>query len=455
MKRLAAFLSTYWTRGEPGRPTPQSATVLMMRWWLAAFAFKLVGSSWDVAWHFHWLRDDFAPPHIINTVGTGIAIVLVMVHTFTGYGADKRSLRIMQTGTIIFVIAGPIDVINHRVNGLDITAWSPSHMLLYLGTAVMLAGVIRNWYLVYPRTGRYRWQFTAGLTALGAFMVENVFFPNYHQEYGITAISSWFTGKPYASDELLDFAAKQFKLPRGDVSTLHFALPIDPWVYPVWTVTLVVAVLVMMRIMISYRWAATIIMTSFVVFRMLIWPPLAYTVFPPSSVPFWLVGVGVATDLVFLARVRPAVRAVLGGVIVTAAAYGSLLAQTVAERTPVRLGFMSIEEMRATWEAGSALSTPPVDWVSIWWATPLAVACWLGVTRFADRSVGLDTPRPPVLTFQYGPEPLRDENGLLAGFAATDEDADAVDRNGEFATGTVRAADVGVDVPGRDAEPAS
>ena len=64
--------------------------------------------------------------HILNTVGTGIAIGLVLAHTFTGYGADRRSLRIMQVGTGIFVLAGPIDVINHRVNGLDLTAWSPS-----------------------------------------------------------------------------------------------------------------------------------------------------------------------------------------------------------------------------------------------------------------------------------------------------------------------------------------
>ena len=165
MHRLAGFMRTYWTRGAAGRTTPRSVQLLMLRWWLVALTFKLLGSSWDVSWHFKWLRDDLAPPHIVNTIGTGIAIALVLTHTFTGYGADRLSLRIMQIGTVVFVIAGPIDVINHRINGLDLTAWSPSHMLLYTGTSIMVAGVIRNFYLSYPRDGRFARQWTAGMVA--------------------------------------------------------------------------------------------------------------------------------------------------------------------------------------------------------------------------------------------------------------------------------------------------
>ena len=158
MQRLSGFMRTYWSRGEPGRETPRSLAVFMQRMWLAALAFKLLGSSWDVSWHFKWLRDDLAPPHIVNTIGTGIAIGLVLSHTFTGYGVEKRSLRLMQWGTGIFVVAGPIDVINHRINGLDLTSWSPSHLLLYFGTFIMIMGVIRNWYRTYPSDGTFRWQ---------------------------------------------------------------------------------------------------------------------------------------------------------------------------------------------------------------------------------------------------------------------------------------------------------
>ena len=174
--------------------------------------------------------------HILNTVGTGIAIGLVLAHTFTGYGTDRRSLRIMQIGTGIFVLAGPIDVINHRVNGLDLTAWSPSHLLLYGGTAIMIAGVIRNWYHSYPTDGGSARQWRLGMLALWAFMFENMFFPTGQQEYGILEIASWFRGLPYAEPELISFAAGQSGRPVDDIAIQSFALPIPSWVYPVWTI---------------------------------------------------------------------------------------------------------------------------------------------------------------------------------------------------------------------------
>lgn len=416
MKRLAGFMRTYWTRGEPGRPTPRSANVLMLRWWLVAFACKLLGSSWDVTWHFKWLRDNFAPPHLVNTVGTGIAVVLVLVHTFTGYGADRRSLRIMQTGTIIFLIAGPIDIINHRINGLDITSWSPSHMLLYAGTGIMLAGVLRNWYVSYPREGRFAWQYTAGLIALGAFFFENVFFPNYQQEYGILSILRWFEGRPTAEPSLLEFAAGQIGRPVDDVALHHFALPIPPWVYPVWGIALCAIVLVFMRMLVGRVWTATAVASLFVIYRMVIWPALTYTIFPPSSVPFWLVGLGLTVDLAFLIPLRPYLRAVVGAVVVTAGGYATLLLQTVIEGTPIDLYRQSIEQMRATFEAGGSLHTPPVDWTSAWWAALLLIATWAAVTWFAQRTIGLTTPRPLPVGVQYAPEPERDADGYLAGF---------------------------------------
>lgn len=416
MPRLSAFLRTYWTRGEPGRPTPQSATVLLLRWWLAAFALKLLGSSWDVSWHFKWIRDDFAPPHLVNTVGTGIAIVLVLVHTFTGYGADKKSLRIMQTGTIIFVIAGPIDVINHRINGLDITSWSPSHMLLYTGTAIMIAGVWRNWWVSYPRTGPFAWQYTAGLVAFGALMFENTFFPNYQQEYGILSIGAWFAGKPYAEPSLLAFAAKQIGHRVDDVAVQHFALPIPAWVYPVWTIGLAAVVLVLARILVGRVWAATVVAALYVGYRMLIWPVLYFTIFPPSSVPLWILSLGLAVDLAFVIPMHPHVRAVAGAVLVTAAGFAALLAETLLEGTPTDLASLSIQQLRAAFSDGAHLRTPPVDWGSAWWAAVILAVTWAGMTEFARRTVGLTTPRPPARAVAYGPEPRRDARGFLDGF---------------------------------------
>lgn len=436
MQRLAGFMRTYWSRGEPGRATPRSLAVFMQRMWIAALTFKLLGSSWDVSWHFKWLRDDLAGAHIINTVGTGIAIGLVLSHTFTGYGADRRSLRIMQVGTGIFVLAGPIDVINHRINGLDLTAWSPSHLLLYFGTAIMIAGVIRNWYHSYPSDGRFRRQWTAGLIVLWAFMFENMFFPTGQQEYGILEIASWFRGQPYAEPELLTFAAGQIGRPVDDVAIETFALPIPAWVYPVWTISVCVAVLVFARLMVGWRWTATTVIALYVAYRCLIWPLLTFTIFPPSTIPFWLLPVGLAVDLAFLARLPVVVRVLVGAAGVTAVGYGSLALQAVALNTPLGLGAMSIAEMRAAFEAGENLWTPPVAWAS-WWVALLGLAAaWALVTVWVNRSIGLVTPRPPALAAAWEVEPLRDARRRLDGWP-------------EGAAGT-RAAGASALAPGRE-----
>ena len=434
MHRLSGFMRTYWTRGEPGRETSRSLAVFMQRMWLLALAFKLLGSSWDVSWHFKWLRDDLAAAHVLNTVGTGIAIGLVLSHTFTGYGADRRSLRIMQIGTGIFVLAGPIDVINHRVNGLDLTAWSPSHLLLYGGTAVMIAGVIRNWYHSYPSDAGYARQWRIGLVALWAFMFENMFFPTGQQEYGILEVASWFRGQPYAEPELLQFAAGQIGRPVDDIAIQSFAMPIAPWVYPVWVIAICVPLLVLARIMVGWRWTATTVVAAYVAYRCLIWPLLTFTIFPPSVVPFWLLAVGVCVDAVLLLPVNAYLRAVLGAAVASAIGYGAMWLQTVLSSTPTDLADRTIEQQRQVFEAGDALHMVPVAWASIWLAGAGLLLTWAGVTLLADRAFGLHTPRPPDPTMHYGPEPLRDARGGLEGWAESHESAGSADSDRDAST---------------------
>lgn len=421
MQHLGAFLRTYWTRGVPGRPTPRSLQIVLYRWWIAAFIFKIIGSSWDVSWHFKWLRDDLAPPHLINTIGTGIAIVLVLVHSFTGYGMDKLTLRITQWGTAIFVVAAPIDVINHRLNGLDLTAWSPSHGMLYFGTAVMLAGVIRGWYLQFPRDGKQGREWVIGLTALWIFFFENAHFAQLQQEYGILEIASWFRGTPYGEGELLDFAAAQLGRGVDAIALQHFALPIPPWVYPIWAMVVCVPLLAFARHMIGRIWAATAITAVYVLYRAVMKPLLVLGTFPPSVVPFWLIGLGVAVDLVFLLKVADRgalayVRAAVGGAAVAAAGYGVLYLQNWLSGAPLNLGTMTIQEMEAAYNAGDGeftLNMPPVAYGTIFYAMAGTALVWLAVTLVVDRSMGLDTPRPPALRREFAPEPTRNAEGLL------------------------------------------
>jgi hypothetical protein len=311
VQTLSWLWLAYMTPGRPGRPVSQTELRWMYTGWLVAFLLKMLGSSWDVSWHFRWLRDDLAPPHLLNSVGTGVVIALVVAHSYSGYAVDRRALRLMQVGIGLFLVAIPLDIVNHRINGLDITSWSPTHMLLYLGTAIMLAGALRGWWL-YAAPGRTRSVISLGLWL---FFLENVLFPNQHQEYGVLALRDYVAGHTTAEPSLLDFAASQGQTPT------QFMLPVPSWVHPAWLVCAGLLTLVVARKVVGLRWTATALAGAYLGYRCVAWLALVATGFPPSTPPFVLLVGAVLIDLAVL-RALPGWLAgpVVAGVVYAAAA---------------------------------------------------------------------------------------------------------------------------------------
>ena len=340
----------YGTPGRPGRRTTQTELRWIYTAWLVAFLLKLLGSSWDVSWHFRWLRDDLAPPHLLNSAGTAMVVGLVLFHSYTGYGVDRRALRLMQWGIGLFLIAVPIDIVNHRINGLDITSWSPSHALLYLGTAVMLAGAIRSWWL-YAAPGRIRDLVSLGLWLL---FVENALFPNQHQEYGILSVRAFDAGRTTAEPQLLDFAASQ------GASPLEFALPVPSWVHPAWLVCAGLLSLLLARKTVGLRWTATIIAAAYLVYRAVAGVALVAVGFPPSVLPVVLLVGALLVDLAVTRRVPGWV----AGPLAATAVYGAGFVQEF-------LGFLP------PWNWGSALPVA-VGFGLLWVAVDaLSRSAWL------------------------------------------------------------------------------
>ncbi|MET9068966.1 hypothetical protein ACWDR1_23985 [Streptosporangium sandarakinum] len=346
-----------WTRGPAGRETPEDLFRVLYAGWLVAFAFKVLGASWDVSWHFKWLRDDLAPPHLLNSVGTAVALGLTVVHLYTGYGVDRPAQRLIGWGTGVFLLAVPLDLINHRVNGLDITSWSPSHMLLYIGTLLMICGVIRGWSMGAP-AGRAR---TAVLGALFVFLFENVWFPAQHQEYGVFGLAAWDRGKPEAEPILLQFAADQMGRPVDRVMMANFTLPVPDAVYPLYAAGAAMIVLIVARMMIGRMFAATSVAAAYVAYRTLIWPLLAVAGFPHSAVPVFLIAGAVAVDLAFLIPI-PVVRAVVGALGVTVVLDQALRVQNALFTSPPLV--------------------PPTTMLA---GGVLLAALWLGAEWFARR----------------------------------------------------------------------
>ncbi|QXG75422.1 hypothetical protein KUM42_16575 [Modestobacter sp. L9-4] len=324
LRRPVALLrwlwQTYMTPGLPGRAT----SPVELRWiytaWLVAFGLKMLGSTWDVSWHFRSLRDDLAPPHLLNSAGTVLAGALVVFASYSGHGVDRRALRLMQAGIGTFLVAIPLDLLNHRINGLDITSWSPSHALLYLGTAIMLAGAIRGWWL-YAAPGRQRDLVSLGLWL---FFVENVLFPNQHQEYGVLALADYWAGHTTAEPSLLDFAASQGQTPT------QFMLPVPSWVHPAWLVCAGLLALVAARRSVGLRWTATTVAAVYLAYRAVCWVLLTSTGFPPSVLPVMLLAGAVLVDLAVLARLP----GWLAGLVVTGGVTLAAWAQSVVAEIP-------------------------------------------------------------------------------------------------------------------------
>lgn len=361
---------TDWARIAISGPTEEQrpATVLLVyRLWLVAFLLKMLGSTWDMSWHFKWLRDDLAPPHLLNTVGTVLAVALVVFQVRTGVGLDRRSRALVVSGTGIFLLAIPIDVLNHRINGLDITAWSLSHALLYIGTALMILGVAHG-FGISTAAGRTR---TVGLGLAWFFFLENVLFPSQHQEYGVLSLQAWRDGTPFAEPILLQFAADQLGRPVDDVAVQNFALPVDAWVYPVWVVGAAMLTLVAARVLVAGRWTATVIAAAYVAYRCVVWGALVGTGFPPSAVPFALIGGAVVVDLAFLAgtaaradRTAPGrVAVAVLGAAATAGAFGLAL-----------------------WEQDRIAVAPPAQYTALPLAALALAVGWAAITWKRDAA---------------------------------------------------------------------
>lgn len=358
-------------RVRAGGLTPQESRALVKVVyvvWLIALLFKALGSGWDVAWHFRWLRDDFAPPHDVNLIGDGIVIVLVLCHWYTRFAVDKLAFRMMAGGIILFVASAPIDVINHRVNGLDITAWSITHFGLFVGTAIMIAGAIRGW-----------WIFGEGYSSrdfmLGAFwffFLENALFPNQHQEYGVREIASWDAGKPYAEPSLLSFMANQIHRAPDRDAIVHFSLPIPAWVYPSWIVGVGMLILILARRSVGLRWTATTIAIAYIGWRCIMWVALASAGFPHSAVPYLLIGGAIVIDLVILAELPPAAEAFFGALGVTLMIYFGAYAQTKLAGT----------------------GAPPISYWSAPYACSFLAVAWLAVIALGQRRTPWDLPEP-------------------------------------------------------------
>jgi hypothetical protein len=139
---------------------------------------KLVGAwglTWDIQWHLRIGRDSFwIAPHVMMYAGVTAGLVAAFgvlgLETWRARGArlrpgtirvaglvGTRGFHLAAWGVALVILAAPIDDLWHRLFGIDITLWSPPHLLGLLGTAINTVGTMLAALEFYPPRSRVRW----------------------------------------------------------------------------------------------------------------------------------------------------------------------------------------------------------------------------------------------------------------------------------------------------------
>ena len=113
------------------------------------------GNAWDLFWHIAIGRDSFwIPPHTMMYAAIALSglIALAVVLGDTLRRADGLSAMlgfraplgffILGLGVLQMLISAPFDDWWHRCYGVDVSVWSPPHLVGFSGAVVMLCGVI-------------------------------------------------------------------------------------------------------------------------------------------------------------------------------------------------------------------------------------------------------------------------------------------------------------------------
>ena len=158
----------------------------------ALLAAKLVGGwgvGWDIRWHLVIGRDSFwIAPHVMTyasvVVVCAISLGVLVVETWRREPValpdsvsiaglrGTRGFHLTWWGMAIVILAAPVDDLWHRLFGLDVTLWSPPHLLGLAGSQVANLGALLIALEVYgPGWPRWMALATSGVFLLGTFYI--------------------------------------------------------------------------------------------------------------------------------------------------------------------------------------------------------------------------------------------------------------------------------------------
>jgi hypothetical protein len=137
----------------------------------ALLASKVItgwGVQWDIQWHVLIGRDSFwIAPHLMTYAGVSAAVFLsfgmLFWETWRGTGdvrvlglSGSRGFQLAAWGMAVTILAAPIDDMWHRLFGIDVTLWSPPHLMGILGAVINAWACLTITNELYPAGSRAR-----------------------------------------------------------------------------------------------------------------------------------------------------------------------------------------------------------------------------------------------------------------------------------------------------------
>jgi hypothetical protein len=181
--------------------------------WLCAMALTEIGSTLDVSWHFGHVFDEISPPHLTSFSGVCLMVALLywaLVRERSRLvGLERTALRAAAVALAVGIFDMPLDFMWHLAFGVDITTWSPTHLMLNFPSDVYNVCVIIA--LLASPAGRQlgAWAIVFGVCFRN---IVTTHFALNQQEYGSVALASLQrTGKVpwYVQPELLRLVGPQ------------------------------------------------------------------------------------------------------------------------------------------------------------------------------------------------------------------------------------------------------
>lgn len=286
--------------------------------WAIGLLLKGIGATWDVAWHFRTLREAISPPHIVNTIGGIVCAYALYVEWRQRDARRTGPLLVVLAGIAIFLLSMPFDQWWHMRFGIDLTTWSPAHLMLFGGTAVSVFGVLLL-YVTDLAKGRdapaaIRAATTRERLFLAYFVVflaGALYFPLTYNEYTTVAARVAIEAPETMDPELLALA-------RSVEDPTFLNTP--RWLYPAYSVAMAAFLGTLVRAWLGRGWAL-VALVGLAAERVLADAILTGLGWPGAALPLQFVGIGLLVETAWLTRAPEIAATIATGIASTVAGY--------------------------------------------------------------------------------------------------------------------------------------